>query len=74
VNFFEGRFDTANGTEDHDGDDYVDAVVRHALHVLGEADDETVHFDVRMVGLFLEELLLEVKRLTSTAVSWLLGG
>jgi hypothetical protein len=59
VDFFQGPFDTADGAEDHGGDDDVDAVVRHVLHVLGESDDETFHFDVRMVGLFLEELLLE---------------
>jgi len=59
MDFFQGPFDTANRAEDHGGDDDVDAVVRHVLHVLGESDDETFHFDVRMVGLFLEELLLE---------------
>ena len=59
MNFFQGPFDTADGTEDHSGDDDVDAVVRDALHILGESNDETFQFDVRMIGLLLEKLLLE---------------
>ena len=59
MNFFQSSFYTADGTEDHGGDDDVDAVVRNALHILGESNDETFHFDVPMIDLFLEKLLLE---------------
>ena len=59
MNFFQGPFYSADGTEDHGGDDDVDAVVRKALHILGESNNEAFHFDVRMIGLFLEKLLLE---------------
>ena len=59
MNFFQGPFYSADGTEDHGGDDDVDAVVRNVFHILGETDDESIHFDVRMIDLFLEKFLLE---------------
>ena len=59
MNFFQGSLYTANRTEDHSGNDNVDAVVQDFLHILGETDDETFHFDVRMIDLFLKKLILE---------------
>ena len=59
MNFFECIIYTADRAEDARGNDNVDAIVRDVLHILGESDDESIHFDVRMIGLFLEKLLLE---------------
>jgi hypothetical protein len=59
MNFFQGSLYTANRTEDHSGNDNVDAVVQDFLHILGETDNETFQFDVRMIDLFLEKLILE---------------
>jgi hypothetical protein len=59
VNFFQGFFYTTDGAEDHSGDDDVDAVVRDVFHLFGETDNETIHFDVRMIDLLLEKLLTE---------------
>jgi hypothetical protein len=59
MDFFQGTFDTAYGAEDARRNDNVDAVVRNVFHILGETDDESIHFDVRMIDLFLEKFLLE---------------
>lgn len=59
MNFFQRFLRIADGAEDAGGDNDVEAVALDVLHVLGEADDEALHVDVRMVGLLLEELLLE---------------